>query len=137
MQRVSSQPAMLDPLAMPAAYMAGQKALCGACAAACAAFRQHHSTIAAWRSAGAAQQTSAFHAAPAASGKPKVAVASQTPPGWRWGANTKANAQAYNNERKQYREQVAQLRNAWQPLVDDHFKKARLCLVLVLEHSMH
>lgn len=61
----------------------------------------------------------------AADGKVKVAVRAEAPPGWKWGADQRANGAAYNAQRLAWREELAQRRREWQKFVVAHEKKVR------------
>jgi hypothetical protein len=67
-----------------------------------------------------------LHTSTRATGKVKITAREDMPEGWKWGENQKQNRLEYNKAMVTYRRQLAALRNAWRPLVDEHNEEVRL-----------
>lgn len=63
--------------------------------------------------------------------QPKVVLRDGVPPQWPYQGTKRDNAEEFSQKMRDYRSQVAVLRNEWRPLVERHNKEVRFALLLL------
>lgn len=63
--------------------------------------------------------------------KPKVVLRGSPPPQWAYQGSVRESNMEYSRKRREWKEQVAVLRNEWRPLVDRHNKQVSFRFALL------